>query len=289
MKVAIIGGSGNMGKWFARFLKEEDNDVVIIGRSETKLAAVAEELGVAHSVDYAAIKGCDAIILSIPIDSFEETVVKLAPHVSDEQKIFDLTSVKVKSVEIMHRLIKKGRLLGAHPVFGPGAQGLTKQHFVLTPTDDKEELLATKVKAYLEERGAIVSVMTPQEHDEMMAVILGLAHYIAIVSADTLLQTNSYRRMENISGITYRVLLTLVESVLSEDPELYASLQMGLPHLQEVQDTFKKSAADWSGLVKDGNRQVFIERLECLKMKLEKDNPNFGKAYANMYKLAEWL
>ncbi|GAI64600.1 unnamed protein product, partial [marine sediment metagenome] len=31
--------------------------------------------------------------------------------------------------------------------------------------------------------------------------------------------------------ITYKVLLTLVESVLSEDPELYASLQMNLPNI----------------------------------------------------------
>jgi len=289
VKVAIIGGSGSMGNWFARLLRSEDDNITIIGRDHVKLAASAAELNVTYSTDYASIANCDTIIISVPIDNFEEVISKISPHTNKEQKIFDITSVKTKPVEIMHRLIHKGRILGTHPVFGPGAQSLSKQHLILTPISKEENGLATKVREYLEHRGAVVSIMTPEEHDEMMAVILGLAHFIAIISADTLLQVNSYRRMEKLSGITYRVLLTLVESVLSEDPELYASLQMNLPHLPEVQKIFQENAADWGKLVKGGKRHQFVERLENLKRKLKKDNPNFGKAYANMYKLAEWL
>ena len=137
---------------------------------------------------------------------------------------------------------------------------------------------------YLEARGAEVNLMTPEEHDSMMAVVLGLAHFIAIVSADTLLSLNNLRQREASSGVTYRVLLTLVESVLSEDPELYASTQMTLPDMGKVEGLFQEKGRLWADLVTAGDRRQFVERMKALKGKLEEVSPDFGKAYENMYK-----
>ncbi len=39
-KIAIIGGSGKMGQWFARLLIAEGKSVTLIGRNKTKLEAV---------------------------------------------------------------------------------------------------------------------------------------------------------------------------------------------------------------------------------------------------------
>jgi prephenate dehydrogenase len=128
--------------------------------------------------------------------------------------------------------------------------------------------------------------MTPQEHDHQMAVVLGLAHFIAIVSADTLLGADGIKNMELVGGITYKVLTTLVESVLSEDPELYASLQMNLPNLPELERSFKNKAEQWGHLVATRDRAEFIKRMKSLKDKLRRDNPNFGRAYENMYRIA---
>lgn len=123
----------------------------------------------------------------------------------------------------------------------------------------------------------------------MMAVILGLAHYIAIVSADSLVNFERPKEMEAIGGITYKVLLTLVESVISEDASFYASLQMNLPHLPQIQESFIKSCQSWAELVKSKDRQEFIRRMEAIRSKLEANNPDFGKAYDNMYRIAEGL
>ena len=95
--------------------------------------------------------------------------------------------------------------------------------------------------------------------------------------------------MEAIGGITYKVLLTLVESVISEDPELYASLQMNLSGLPDFQERFQQSCREWAELVKQKNRQQFIHRMKAIRQKLEENNPDFGKAYDNMYKIAENL
>jgi len=289
MKIAIIGGSGVMGRWLGRFLKEEGKEITLIGRSEPKVAQAADELGVAYSTDIKDIEKADVVIISVPINHFKSVVSSLSPHTHPEQIIMDITSVKVKPVATMHRHIKKGRILGTHPVFGPGARGVARHHIVLTPTNKDETELAGEARKFLEDRGASVMVMTPQEHDEMMAVILGLAHFIAIVSADTLVKIDGLKKMERVSGVTFKVLLTLVESVLSEDPELYASLQMNLPHLPSIQTMFQKSSQQWAAMVKSGDREAFIKRMNELKSRLEADNPDFGKAYDNMYKLSDWL
>ncbi len=286
MRVAIIGGSGKMGQWFAGFLLKDGKEVVITGRNEQKLLEAKEQLGVEATTSLAsAVEGADVVLISVPIDSFEEAVKQLQPYLQPEQIVIDITSIKVFPVETMHKYLKTGLVLGAHPVFGPGARDITNQNFVLTPTNEPETALAQKVKQYLEVRGAAVNLMTPQEHDEMMAVILGLSHFIAIVSADTLLGFDKFKQMEAIGGTTYKMLVMLIESVISENPELYASLQMHLPGLGEIEALFHKNSKIWADIVKNKDAQEFIRRMNTLKDRLEKSDPDFRRSYENMYKL----
>ncbi len=287
MKVAIIGGSGKMGRWFANFLLKDGKEVIITGRNERKLLEARQQLGVEVATSMEAVKNADVVLISVPIDNFEEVVKQLPPYLNPKQVIIDIMSIKVFPVEAMHKHIKTGLVLGAHPMFGPGARDILNQNFVLTPTNQKETALAQKVKQYLEARGARATLMTPQEHDEMMAVILGLSHFIGIVSADTLLSFDKLKEMGAIGGSTYKVLLTLAEGVISEDPEFYASLQMNLPRMTEIEEQFQRSSKTWADIVRNKDRQEFVRRMNTLKDKLEKADPDFRKAYENMYKLLE--
>ena len=101
-------------------------------------------------------------------------------------------------------------------------------------------------------------LMTPGEHDEMMSVVLGLCHFIALVSADTLLSFDRLKQMEAIGGTTYKVLLTLAEAVISEDAEFYASLHMSLPNMVEIEALFQRRVKTWADLVKNKDRQKFV-------------------------------
>jgi prephenate dehydrogenase len=285
--IAIIGGYGKMGAWFAWLLKNEGHRVTIIGRDKDKLAKAAVELGVAATDRLDRAAEADIVIISVPVDSFETVCRDLAPHLRPGQKVFDLTSVKVKPVEMMHCYLGGAKVLGAHPVFGPGAASPSGQNFILTPTDAIENDLAEKVSAWLTKRGARVRITTPQEHDRLMAISLGLAHFIAIVTADALVTLDKLTEMSGVGGITYKALLTLVESVLSEDPALYASLQLNLPHLPEMERLFGDKADEWARLVRDGRRDEFIRRMSSLKAKLEAANPEFGASYQNLYRLAD--
>ena len=289
MKIAIIGGSGKMGRWFANFLLKDGYEVVITGRNERKLLEAKRQLGVDAATNVEAAKQAEVIIISVPVDNFEEVVKQICPYTHPEQVIIDITSIKAFPVEIMHKHIKRGLVLGAHPMFGPGARGIANQSFVLTPTNEEETALAQKIREYLETRGARATLMNPDEHDEMMAVILGLSHFIAIVSADTLLSFDKLKQMRAIGGSTFKLLLTLAEGVISEDPEFYTSLQMNLPNIAEVEKLFQRRAKTWADLVENKDRDKFAQRMNELKDRLYQVNPDFGKAYEDMYKLVEGL
>lgn len=289
MKIAIIGGSGKMGRWFANFLIKEGKEVIITGRNQRKLLEAKQQLGVEAATNVEAVKRAEVILLSVPIDDFEEVVKQISPYIRPEQIVIDITSIKQSPIEIMHKHIKQGLTLGVHPMFGAGARGITNQNFVLTPTNKDERALAQKVREYLETRGARVTLMTPRQHDEMMSVILGLSHFIAIVSADTLLSLDKLKLMRAISGSTYKVWLTLVESVIAEDPEFCASLQMSLPDGGKVKKLFQGRLEYWTSLVENQDRRKFIQRMNILRNRLEKDDPELPRAYENMYKLIEGL
>jgi prephenate dehydrogenase len=116
-----------------------------------------------------------------------------------------------------------------------------------------------------------------------------LAHFISIVSADTLLSLEKFAEMKKLGGTTFKVLYTLVESVISEDPELYASLQMSFPNIADVENLFQAKTKLWADMVKNGNKQEFVRRMTALREKLEKTDPAFNHAYENMYRITEKL
>ena len=285
MRVAIIGGYGKMGRWLARGLRAEGLQVTIAGRDETKLSEAAGQLGVKAASASEAVKSSEVVILSVPIDSFEAICKEIAPAVKPGQYIFDVTSIKARPVDIMHKYFGGCRVLGTHPMFGPGAASVDGQRFVLTPTNKEERELAGVIRRYLEERSAKVVSMSPAEHDDLMAIVLGLSHFIALVSADTLLELGRIKEAEAAGGTSYRLLLTLAEAVVSEDPSFYSSLQMNLPGMAELQDVFLAKARHWAGIVKSSDTQSFAQRMNHLKSRFAQEDPGFAEAYNNAYRL----
>lgn len=286
MKFAIVGGAGKMGMWIARLLLAEQSEVVLIDRDGARLSAASSALKTVGTTSLGAVKDADIIIISVPIAVFEPCIKELSAHVKDIQTVLDVTSVKEMPVQAMHKYLPGCVTLGAHPIFGPGAGSLAGHNVVLTPTVSAEKVLADEAKAWLEERGARVELMTPQEHDRLMSAVLGLAHFIAIVSGDTLLNLDNLKDMEMASGITFRVLMTLVESVLGEDPSLYASIQTHLPGLPAIERDFIARAAQWAKLVENKDSTEFARRMSELRAKMEQSVSGSGQAYRDMYRLA---
>lgn len=288
MKVAIIG-AGKMGRWFAKFFREEGMQVILSDKDSKKLEETAKELNVEAASNVEAVKKADMILICVPIESFEEVIVEIHSHVHPKHEIMDICSVKEKPVAIMHKYISSGTILGTHPMFGPGVKSIKGQNFILTPTNLNEEKLAEDFGKWLESKGAKVFKMTPKEHDELMSIVIGLPYFLSLAACDTMLSCGRFEAAKKVAGASYRFLLTLAQAIASEDENFSATLQMSLPEADKVEELFVEKAIEWLDIVKRKDRLGFAEKMRRLKSKLEENDPKYPEAYEEMYKMLEAL
>ena len=287
MKTAVIG-AGKMGVWFAKFCKEKGDEVVLSDRKAEKLAKLSKELGIETTADFVeAAKKADRIMVCVSISSFEEIMKKIGPHIRDGQAVMDICSIKEYPVKIMHEHVRHGLVLGTHPVFGPGSRGVKHKAYILTPTNTEEEKYAASFKKWLEKEEAHVFVMSPQKHDQLMSVVLGLPHFLGLAACETLLEQKDLKESKKVAGTTYRMLFTLAEATALETPDLYANLQMRLPELGKLEDLYIAKAQEWLDLVKRKDPEAIVKRMEQLKSKLLKADPDFAESYEVMYRMLE--
>ena len=287
MRIAVIG-AGKMGVWFAKFFQSKGYDVVLADRKKEKLAKLKKDLHVELTADFkVAVQNADQILLCVSINAMEEVVKTISPAIHEGQVVMDICSIKEAPVKTMHQYIKNATVLGTHPVFGPGSNGVKHKAYVLTPTNAKEQAFAEKFKQWLEQEEAHVFIMNPKKHDELMSVVLGLPHFLGLVACETLLEQKNLPETKKVAGTTYRMLFTLAEATALETPDLYTSLQTNLPDLGKIEDLFMAKAQEWLSLIKNKDTKAIVERMEQLKKKLQETDSDFAKSYENMYKMLE--
>jgi prephenate dehydrogenase len=287
MRIAVIG-AGKMGVWFAKFFQSKGYDVVLADRQKEKIAKLQKDLQVELTADFKqAVQNADQILICVSINAFEEVVKAISPAIHEGQVVMDICSIKEAPVKTMHQYIKNATVLGTHPVFGPGSNGVKHKAYVLTPTNAKEKEFAEKFKKWLEQEEAHVFIMTPKKHDELMSVVLGLPHFLGLVACETLLEQKNLPETKKVAGTTYRMLFTLAEATALETPDLYASLQTNLPELGKIEDLFMAKAQEWLNLIKKKDAKAIVERMEQLKKKLMETDSDFNESYNVMYKMLE--
>lgn len=286
MRIAIIG-AGKMGVWFAKFFLEEGYSVVVANRKKEKLLKMKKELAVETADFLEAVKGSDIVLICVSISAFEDVVKKISPAIRKGQVVMDICSIKDYPVEAMHKHIRNGVVLGTHPVFGPGSTSVKNKTFILTPTTGQEEEFAESFKKWLEKKKARVFIMSPKKHDQLMSPVLGLPHFIGLVTCDALLEQADYYETKRVAGTTYRMLFTLAEVAALENPELFASLQLNLSELEKIEGSFIEKAHEWLNLIKQKDREAITRKMEQLKSKLMKTSSDYERSYGMMYKMLE--
>jgi len=81
----------------------------------------------------------------------------------------------------------------------------------------------------------------------------------------------------------------MAESVVSEDPGFYTSLQANLPRMGEIHKLFQNKTEFWAELVRNKDIRQFVQRMGALKNKFAQEDPDFARAYENMYRIVGGL
>ncbi|MBN2251398.1 MAG: prephenate dehydrogenase [Candidatus Altiarchaeota archaeon] len=288
--IAIIGGYGGMGRFFAEIFAKEGFTVLITGPSESSGREAARKLSVEYLKDNkkAAAKA-DVVIVSVPINATLDVIREVAPCVKKGGLLMDVTSVKERPCQYMKKYAPKDvEVLGTHPIFSHRVGSLDGQVFVLTPV--RGERWLAWLKALLEDHNARVIESTPREHDQVMAVVQGLTHYAYISVGKTLQKLDfDIKESRTFASPIYELMLDMIGRIIGQKPELYASIQMQNPEVLKVHKVFLKTASELSDSVKKKDEKRFVEIMKAAAKHFDDLERAMGRSDKAIYSIVSEL
>ncbi len=252
-RVLIVGGAGEMGRWYARFLKQAGWDVSVHVRNPNA-ERVARDGGLSIETDLSRSGEFDVVLISVPIDQVSGVVEAVAPVMRAGSLLCDITSVKRGPVRVMNACAPDGvEVIGSHPLFGPSLPDARGQTVILTPVEGRDETWLPRLVQLYTGAGARVEILSPEEHDRMTSVMQGLTHFVYITMGGTLraldFDVSSSRKF---TSPIYDIFLDIVGRILAQDPRLYALIQTNLD-LEVVHSIFVNECKRLAGLVAAGD------------------------------------
>ena len=120
------------------------------------------------------------VLLAVPISRLQGVLRRIRDQVVPGAVVLDVCSVKVHPLRWMKESLPAGVFfVGTHPLFGPDSDRgtLRGQRVVLTPGNAPPRVMA-KMRTLARKEGIRLTVMTPLEHDTLMADTLLVTHYV---------------------------------------------------------------------------------------------------------------
>jgi prephenate dehydrogenase len=263
VKVALIGGRGQMGRWFERFFAAQGLEVLAadVDTRPTPVEAAGQ---------------ADVVVLSVPIPKVTEVVRELAPAMRPDAALIDLTSVKQRPLSAMLAHFP-GEVVGTHPLFGPRVKTIAGQTVVLCR--GRGERWFNWLKELLEAAGARVKVTTATEHDRLMAVVQGLAHFSLMALEMAIRELGvSHQDLEEFATPTFNTLHNLARHLFTQNADLYACIQIQNPANRTALRALEDSVADILYFIQRQNADGLVKLIEGVKEGfLEEDKPKSGE------------
>lgn len=218
IKAHIIGGTGNMGNWLKNFLESQGWDVSVSGRG-----------GVEENV----LKVTNVFFISVPISKASEVILKTAKNVSKSCLLVDLSSIVFQTSRTLRKTNLPG--LNMHLLFGPTVSSIQNQKVIFCRI--KNDKLIDELKDILKNAGADVIEMDSEDHDQYMAHIQNLTHFVNLSLAKTLIK-NKIDLAGKISTPVFMAQLSTISRVISQQPSLLTEIQLSNPAAKKILEQY---------------------------------------------------
>jgi chorismate mutase/prephenate dehydrogenase len=248
-KVLIVGGTGEMGRFFVRFFESAGYEVRSMGsRDWPNIEALCE--------------GLDLCIISVTIDRTAEIIEKIAPHLRPDTVLTDVTSIKKVPLAAMMNA-HNGPVLGLHPLFGPTTSTLDKQIVVATP--GRDDAACQWVIDQFRLWGAVMVMSTADEHDEIMEFVQSLRHFATFAFGQFLAAKKvPLARSLEFSSPIYRLELGMVGRLFAQDAGLYAEIIFATPERRALLKDYIKSVSSNLEMLEKGDKDAFISQFQTI-------------------------
>jgi prephenate dehydrogenase len=286
LRIAIIGGAGRMGEWFTRYFLKQGHEVIISDVRADKARVIANSLGVTlASNNVEAARMADLTFVSTPIDVTPKVLSEISPELREPMIVAEISSIKSRIMPVLKKIAEKGvRTLSIHPLFGPGLQEISGEKIALIPVHNQsaEEALTKSLFP-----GARIITVECEKHDRVMALTLALTHFINIVFA-SVVSEEEMQILKQLGGTTFTLQLAISEGVMTEDPMLYASIQIDNEHTLNYLENFMLKANLLKEIVRKKDFDGFVEFYRVSRDSLSRDE-DFPIAYERVYRALKAL
>lgn len=217
-KALVIGGSGKMGRWFVEFLLSQGFAVQVSDPSGPPPGAQDAGDLAANPLDH------DFIVIATPLGA-TDTVLRMLAMRRPPGVIFDLGSLKSPLRGGLMALKSHGcRVTSVHPMFGPDTELLSGRHVIFVDLGMPDALASAR--ALFAPTMVEQVVMTLDEHDRLIAYVLGLSHALNIAFFTALAESGEAApRLAQLSSTTFDAQLDVASRVAQESPDLYFEIQ----------------------------------------------------------------
>lgn len=242
-RALVVGGAGNMGRWFAEFLETKGFGVSVADPR----APDANGRPVVRDVP-AEAGAFDLVLVATPPSAVGGVLRSLAGRT--DGLVFEIGSLKSPFVADVKALAASGaNVTSVHPMWGPGAQLLASKNVVVCDCGNADANRAAR--ALFEDTAARIVELPIEEHDRYMARTLGLPHALNLVfGAAMARQGDPLSTLDQLGGPTFRKQVAVSREVADENKDLYFEIQKHNPHtgealrlLRESLDSFEAALA----------------------------------------------
>ncbi len=251
-RILVLGGAGRMGRWLEQFFGDQGHQVTC--SDPTLPESVSLEEGVAAA---------DVVALATPL---VETPAVLKRVLACEARplVFDICSLKADLIPILRQAVAEGhRVTSLHPMFGPGPSVLSGQTLLICDAGDAE---ATREARAMFAHSALGLCDIPiEQHDRVMAVVLGMSHTVNLVFALTLARFGlPMEVLGRLASSTFARQIQTTAQVAGENPSLYHQIQHLNRHTPGVYVALTRSLADFCAAATRRDEEYFVSLMaEC--------------------------
>ncbi len=236
MNKVVIFGVGLIGGSFALSLRKAHvvHEVVGFGRSSASLEQ-AKQLGIIDRIgeDVAHEVGdADLVLLATPVAQMAELFARIAPHLGVHTLVTDGGSTKGDVVAAARANLGKkiAQFIPAHPIAGAEKSGAAAaladlycgKKVVLTPLSENSKEAVARVRKAWELCGAVVSELTPQQHDEVFAAVSHLPHLLSFALVHDLAQRDNRDQLLSFAASGFRDFTRIAAS----SPEMWRDISL---------------------------------------------------------------
>jgi chorismate mutase / prephenate dehydrogenase len=217
-RVLVIGGAGLMGRWFVDFLSSQGFAVEVADPAGVYPGVVCVDDWRKTDLQQ------DFIMLATPLGVTDAILRDLALR-RPPGVIFDIGSLKSPLRAGLLALRSHGcKVTSVHPMFGPDTELLSGRHVIFVDLGSAPALEA--VKELFAPTMAEQVVMSLDDHDRLIAYVLGLSHALNIAFFTALADSGEAApRLARLSSTTFDAQLDVASRVARDNPDLYYEIQ----------------------------------------------------------------